>query len=117
MKPISLDIGDRKFEFSFGLSFLGDLIEETELTIDEIVDRLTTNPFKMVPTMMYLSAKNAADRNGSNLDFSYHELVDIIDEAGGINQDAVEVFLSTFTKTLTKDVPKEKSKPAQVKKK
>lgn len=103
---IKLKINGKEIEFGFGLRFVGELIESTGLTLDEIVVKSRSNPFKMIPTMMYLSALHSKDRRGEEIDFTEIELADMIDDSGGINQDSIVKFLSKFTDSLLKDVPK-----------
>ncbi len=107
INKITLDVLG-KTDFSFGLGFLGDLLDETNLTIDGIIDKLNKNPFKMIPVLMYQSAKYAAMRKGDDLLFKQYELMDWIDENGGVQNDGIVKFMDAFTKSLTKDVPKEK---------
>lgn len=109
MKYIKLEIQGNEIEFNFGLAFLGELLESTGLTIEQIIEGLQKNPFKIVPQIMFESVKHAKARRGKVLEMTVYDMADLIDESGGINQKAVEDFLSAFYQSLTKDVPKEDS--------
>ena len=108
---MTLKIGDRELGFSFGLAFLGELLEQTDLSIDEIVSKMNRNPFKMIPTIMYYSTKLYSERRGEEFVFSLFDVTDWLDEAGGVGNENVAKFLKAFTSSLTKDVPKEDEVP------
>lgn len=107
MNSIKLTINKREIEFHFGLYFLGELLDELDLSFDEINIRLNKNPFKFVPRLMYLSAKYAYTRKGEAIDFNEFKLVDWLEEDGGFTNPNIENFLNAFTNSLSKDVPKE----------
>ena len=106
MNNISLKIGQRDLEFTFGLGFLGELFDETDLTINEVVGKLNKNPFKMIPTLMYYSCAYLLKRKGQEVDFTIYDFTDWIDESGGIGQPSTKRFLDAFTESMTKNVPK-----------
>ena len=107
MNEIKLTINAREIVFSFGLGFIGALLEDTGESIEEAVDHLNRNPFYMVPKLMYLSAQYAKTRDGEELDFTMVELTDWIDQDGGVRNETIEKFLTSFTQSLAKGVPKQ----------
>lgn len=117
MIKIKLTVHKKEIDFIFGLGFMGEVLETLDLSIDEVVKKLERNPFLMVPTLMFISAKSAKEETGDEIDFTPKELINWIDESGGLGQDSVVTFLNTFTKSLVKDVPKEKETKSGSKKK
>ena len=109
MNSIKLKIHNREIEFIFGLAFMGEVLETLDMSIDEVVKKLDKNPFLTIPTLMFISSKSAKEEIGEEVDFTPRELINWIDESGGLGQDAVVKFLNTFTASLTKNVPKEKA--------
>jgi len=107
MNTIKLRIADKDLEFSFGLAFMGALLEETDLSIDEIVSKMSRNPFRMIPLIMFQSAKYALARKKLDIDFDIADMTDWIDISGGLANENVEKFMKEFTLSLTKDVPKD----------
>lgn len=103
---ITLKINGRDLEFTFGLGFLGELLDETNLSIDEIVEQLNRNPFKMIPLLMFQSASFALKRKGEEVDFTSYDMADWLDAEGGVSNGKVKRFLDTFTESMTKDIPK-----------
>ena len=107
MNSITLTINKRELDFTFGLGFLGELLEQTDLSIDEVVLKLEKNPFKMLPTLMYESAKYALDRKGKEVDFTQHDFIDWIEADGGVMSKNSLKFYEGFVKGMTKDVPED----------
>jgi hypothetical protein len=110
MRKIKIEIGKKEIGFRFGLAFVGELLDETDLSIDEVVNKMTKNPFKMVPLIMFYSAKNYYERAEQTMPFTRYELSDLIDDNGGVNSKEVIDFLNAFTASMNKGVPKEKVK-------
>lgn len=117
MNNIKLIIHEKEIEFIFGLGFVGDALETLDLSIDEVVKKLDKNPFLMIPTLMYISAKSSKEEKGEEIDFTPKELINWIDESGGLNQDSIVNFLNAFKDSLIKNVPKEKATKKGLKKK
>ena len=78
-----------------------------DLGVDEVQGKIQKNPFKIVPLLMYHSAKYAQERVGKEPQYSLIDLTDVIDAGGGIRGEGVVKFLQAFTDSLLKGVPKE----------
>lgn len=111
---INIELSGKNIECRFGLYFIGDLLEATGKTLDEVIGGLNTNPFKTIPLIMFHSANYAAIRKGEELGFDMYDLSDMIDESGGFDSKPIKDFLDAFTMSLTKNVPKQ---PKSAKKK
>lgn len=106
---MKLKINGKDLEFSFGLGFLGELLEETGKGIDEVLVAIDKNPYKFIPTAMYVSCKYAYESKGKEVNFTKFEFFKWIDEDGGLtdkNKSAID-FMKAFSDSLFKDVPKE----------
>jgi len=117
MDNLTLKINDRLLEFTFGLGFLGELLDHTNLSIDELVDKLNKNPFKMIPVIMFESADYVLKKQSKDIDFTQYDFTDWIDLDGGVGSESIVRFLDAFTHSLTKDVPKEDELVEESKKK
>jgi hypothetical protein len=111
MNEIKLKLNGKDYNFSFGLGFLGELLDETGVELADLMGLLNKNPFKFIPLMMFRSCEYYNRRKDIQIDFNKYDFADIIDQDGGINTASVATFLDTFTKSLTKDVPKEDTSP------
>lgn len=119
MKEIKIKIGSQEIGFSFGLAFLGEFLDVTDLSLEEISVKVQKNPFKMVPLIMLHSSLAYSERHGLENNHTIFTMGDLIDENGGVSSDAVLVFLKAFTKSMIKGVPKDEgyTNPVDVKKK
>ena len=108
MNYIELEIGGEKRGFRLGLGFLGGLLEDMDIGMTELSNKLSKNPFKTIPLMMYHSAICDLERKGEPVDFTKFDIIDWIEELeGGFENKVVVDFLNAFTKSMTKDIPKE----------
>ena len=114
MKSIKLKISDKEIEFHFGLGFLGELLDTLDLSIEELMNGIQKNPFKFLPKVMHGAASYAAQRKGEELGMELYELIDLIDDDGGVASDNTAKFLQAFTASMTKDVPEEPKTPKKV---
>jgi len=96
---IELKLKDKVLKCSFGLGFLGECLENLDLSVFEIGEKLDKNPFKWIPILMFESIKYADE----NVELTKNELVDLLDNAEG--QKVMSEFLNAFVKSLNKDVP------------
>lgn len=105
MSKIKITIDEKELEFYCGLGFLGDLLENRKLSVDEIGEKLSTNPFKYVPMFMYESALHGCKRNDTDLGFSLYEFMDMIERDGGFNNKGIAKYIDLLTKTLSPKLP------------
>jgi len=110
MNKVKITLHKTQFEFHFGLGFLGELVDNLDMGIDEIMGAVSKNPFKIIPVIMHSSAGYSAKRNGKEFDYTVYDFIDMIDADGGIGGKSVEKFLTSFTGSMTKDVPVEETK-------
>lgn len=101
---VELNIKDRELYFPFGVGFLGECLENLDLSVLEIGEKLDKNPFKWIPTLMYESAKYG---NGGELDFTKEDLISWIEKSGEDGNKYMNSFLMAFVESLTKNVPKQ----------
>ena len=114
MNVVRIKIADQEIDFAFGLGFLGEALDELNISINDIQDKLTRNPFKIVPSLMYHSAKYAKFRKKEDGGFTHDEMIDLIDSGGGVSQPGVILFLQSFTSSLIKGVPVDETPEPQV---
>jgi len=103
----TITVHKTKFDFRFGIGFLGKLLKRVDLDISEVLQEVSKNPFEMIPVIMYVSAKYGFERKGEEFEYTLYDFVDFIDADGGIQSKSVEKFLKAFTSSIIEDVPKE----------
>ena len=105
MNQIKLSINKKKYVFSFGLGFLGELLENTDLQLDEITSKIIKNPFKWLPIAMFESAKFSNELEGKEVDFTAHSILEgLEEESGGINCNQSFEFMKAFSESMIKNV-------------
>lgn len=105
MKSINLNIGGQERTFYFGLGFLGNLIEKSGVGMNEIDTKISENPFKWIPEIMYHSLVFGFIRKNETLTFDAFDIAEWIDEDGGFECESVKAFFEAFKQSLVKDVP------------
>lgn len=104
-KSAIITIHKTKFDFRFGIGFLGRLLKHLDNDINGVLKEMTDNPFETIPIIMYTSAKYGFDRKGEECNCTVYDFIDFIDADGGIQAKSVEKFLKAFTDSITEDVP------------
>lgn len=102
---IDIVFEDKTLSFFFGLSFLGDFLENQSIELSDIDEKLQKNPFKFIPLLMYESYKHASKRIGNNNILDYYKFTDVLESVGGLGALQVQQFIQAFTESLTKNVP------------
>lgn len=97
--------------------FLGDFLEEVDMSLEEVGDKMQKNPFRLLPKMIYISARSEADMNGEDFDLTLRDVVDLMEKDGGIASKQVVKFINAWTSSLTKGVPKSRAEEGDGEKK
>ena len=108
-KEIKLELNGKDYNLPYGLGFIGECLENLELNVFEIGQKLDDNVFKWVPMLIFESHKYQCYLDDVEPDFTYKQLlVWLDDDEKGMEK--IGKFLAAFVKSLTKDVPKEPNK-------
>lgn len=86
--------------------FLGDFLDEVDLTIEEVGNKMQRNPFKLLPKMIFISARSEAEISGEEFDHTLKDVVKMIEDDGGISSPQVTKFITKWTDSMTGGVPK-----------
>jgi hypothetical protein len=97
------------------MGFLGKLLSDLDLNIEEVMQQVTKNPFKMIPIIMFGAAEYGFERKGEECKYTIYDFIDFIDADGGIQAKSVQKFLEAFTNSMIKDVPKEEGTVKKIK--
>jgi hypothetical protein len=106
---ITLKIADKELKCSLGLMFLGEFLDVVDMTLEEVGEKMGKNPFKLLPKMVYTSAKVEAELNDEDFGMTLKELVELIEKDGGIASPAMTLFVNAWTKSMLAGVPEEES--------
>jgi hypothetical protein len=100
MHEIHLDIKGERYKFSFGLQFIGMLLDELDCEIGEIGVKLKRNPYKTLPTMMHTSYVVGLREQGILKHMTITEFYALIMDEKGIKSEAPSLFLQAFTDSM-----------------
>lgn len=113
-KNAQLEIGGKKRTFWFGVGFMRLLFSNTGITMDNLSEQVTSNPFKVLPEMLFYSLKYGYDRVEADLDFTIYDVQEWIDDAGGFDSELVTGFMNELNKQYANtDGKKQEPKPTK----
>lgn len=102
---LTLNFNGQEIGFHFGLGFLGKLLDDLGFSIEELEPNMKSNPFKVIPKVMFASYSYNFERKGEEVSLNLYPFIDLLDSDGGVDSDNVSKFLTAFTDSMTKDVP------------
>lgn len=106
MNYIEVEIGGKKRGFTFGLGFLGDILEYFNTDVVGFVRLTESNPFKAVPAILYFAHRYTVRKNGGAVDF---ELIDVdgwIEELeNSYANEKVDTILGVLIESMKKHIP------------
>ncbi len=108
MKTIKLTFNQKELEFSLSIGFLGEILENWNVSVSEIDKKISDNPFKWFPIFLYESAKYSAEYNKREFDSTLYDYIDLIEQDGGVDSKNLVTFYKALMKSLTNHVPVEK---------
>ena len=97
--------------------FLGDFLEEVDLSLEEVGEKMQKNPFRLLPKMIYISARSEAEILSKDFDMTLKDVVELIESDGGISSPQVTKFINEWTKSLTNGVPQSPAEEGEGEKK
>ena len=112
---MKLTINKQELDFVVGLGFLGELLDNLDMGLDDLLIKIDKNPFKYIPLMMYNSAKYSLELEDKEVEFTKADFFKWIDDDGAITDKNVSVikFVKLFNDSIFKDVPKEDETPSK----
>ncbi|CAH56665.1 hypothetical protein PHG11b_38 [Flavobacterium phage 11b] len=93
--------------FHFGIGFLSCLIEGTGLAVNELGMQ---DNMVLTPKIMFYARKYACDREEKEINFTIHDIYDLIGDNGGFNGEFCASFTNAFNESMFKNVPVEDKK-------
>ncbi len=110
---MKIKLNKTDFECSFGLGFLGEVIENLDIDYGKLMEKYEKNPIKYVPLLMYYSVIYDME----NVDFTQKEFFSWIDNEGGLSNEYMIKWSHAFIESINKNAPKTESKGDTSKKK
>lgn len=117
IRNIKLKLGGEQRDFSFGIIFLGEVLERLDIDYNTMLNRISKNPFKYSPILMFESLKNTYKKTDKDIDFTENELVEWLEKEDNLGVDEMLKFINAFMGSQENKTPIEESQNGDVKKK
>jgi hypothetical protein len=117
-QSLEINLGGKNRTFTFGILFLANALERSEFEdYNDMLLKLSKNPFKYAPIMMYESLVNTYKKNKQDIDFTETEIQDWLDEDYADGMNAMLLFINVFMGNTENKTPIEDNKNAKGSKK
>ena len=101
---LDLKLGGKSRRFTFGVVFIGEVLEDLDLDFNELISKMTKNTFKYVPVLMYHSLVNSYLKDNKELDFGKQDLGKWIDLEENLGIDKILEFVNAFIASTNNSV-------------
>lgn len=116
-KELVLKLGGKDRTFTFGLFFIGEVLETLDIDYNTMLNKVVKNPFKYGPILMYESLKNTYKRDKLNIEFSQDDVLIWLENEELFGTDAILEFINVFTGNNENKTPIESNGKESSKKK
>lgn len=106
MNYVQLNLGGKDRSAKLGLGFLEKAMKGENLSIQELFQKIESEAFTFLPTLLYYSLAYNCDRAKQTVDFEKEDVFDWIDEVG-INSDEFKKFQIAFFQSIKVHLPEE----------
>lgn len=117
IQEIKLNLGNEERTFSFGIIYLGNVLERLDVDYNTMLEKVSKNPFKYAPILMFESLKNTQNRIGKDVDFTENDIVDWLEKENLLGVDIMLKFINAFMGTQENKTPVNEVDSDNVKKK
>ena len=108
IQEIKLKLNGQEYTFSFGILFLGEVLERLDLDYNSLLQKVSKNPFKYAPILMEESLRNTAKRINKNIDFTYTDIANWLEKEESLGVDVMLQFIHAFLGTNENKTPIER---------
>lgn len=105
IQEIKLNLGGKKRRFTFGIIYLGEVLESLDFDYDTLLNKVIKNPFKYAPVLMYESLRNSYRIEKKELDFTQEDLVQWLEKEETLGVDVMLKFIKAFMGTQENPTP------------
>lgn len=117
-KDYKVKLGGKNRVFTFGLLFIGEVLERMELDYNEFFTTVGKSPMKYTHIIMFESLKNTYKKDGLDLDFTENDIITWLESELFSGYHIIQGFLLAFMGTQKNNTPIESNnKNSNVKKK
>ena len=107
IQEIKLNIGEKERVFTFGITFLGEVLERLDIDYNTMLEKVSKNPFKYAPILMEESLRNTEKRIGKDIDFNNEDISLWLEKEDNLGVDIMLKFINSFMGTQENKTPLE----------
>ena len=105
IKDLKLELGGKERHFTFGILFIGEVLERLDIDYNQLLNKAIKNPFKYAPILMYESLKNTYVSKDNVIDFTEKDLVGWLESEDLLGSDKIIKFIQAFLGTNDNKTP------------
>ena len=117
IQELKLTLGGKKRKFTFGILFIGSILDRLEVDYLEMFNVLGKNLVKHFPMLIYESLKNTYVSEGKDIDFTEKDIINWLNKEPLNGMNIIRQFEIAFMESLNNPVPNDEVKNDSVKKK
>ena len=104
---LDLKLGGENRRFTFGVVFIGEVLEELDIDFNDLISKMSKNTFKYVPILMYHSLVNCYLKERKEQDFDKQDLNNWIDAEENLGIDKILEFVNAFIASTNNNISEE----------
>ena len=105
-QQIEIELGGIKRKFTFGILFLGNVLDRKEFTdFDDLMQKLTANYIKYTPILMYESLVNTCNKYDKTIDFTERDVLNWLDDKPLYGVTEINKFVNVFVGATDNKTP------------
>ena len=105
-QQLELVLGGKKRKFTFGILFLGRLLERKEFDdYNDLILKIQSNPFKYTHLAMYESLLNTCEKYNKKIDFTLKDVIEWVEDDYLQGAPKFMQFVHTFLGTNDNKTP------------
>lgn len=109
-QQIEINLGGKKRKFTFGILFLGNVLERKEFNdFDDLMKKVMTNYIKYTPVLMFESLVNTANKYGKEVDFTERDILNWLDAKPLYGVTEINKFINVFVGATDNKTPLEET--------
>ncbi len=99
MNQKTINIGGKDRVINFGLKAVSEIIDHNDWGFGTLGKKMQSNPLSTTPVIIYYGAKNGAEANGLNVDFTLNDVYGWIQDKGLSNPELIGV-ITAFSESI-----------------
>jgi len=105
VKELKLKLNGKNKTFTFGLIYIGEVLERLDIDYNTLLIKVSKNPFKYAPILMFESLRNSYRIDKKEVDFTEDDIVNWLESEDLLGVDVMLKFVHAFMGTNENPTP------------